>query len=70
VTVMAPTAALADALSTAFYLLGPEAAAPYVAQHPEVGVVFVEKRPEHPSACLLAFGLDEHDFVVAGNTVH
>ena len=27
VTVLAPTAALADALSTAFYLLGPEAAA-------------------------------------------
>jgi FAD:protein FMN transferase len=70
VTVLAPTAALADALSTAFYLLGPEAAAPYVAQHPEVGVVFVDKRPEQPTACLLAFGLDEHDFVVAGNTVH
>jgi thiamine biosynthesis lipoprotein len=70
VTVLAPTAALADALSTAFYLLGPEAATPYVAQHPEVGVVFVDKRPEQPSACLLAFGLNEHDFVVAGNTVH
>ncbi|HEX3448654.1 MAG TPA: FAD:protein FMN transferase [Isosphaeraceae bacterium] len=70
VTVLAPTAALADALSTAFYLLGPEAAAPYVAQHPEVGVVFVDKRPEQPSPCLLTFGLDDHDFVVAGNTVH
>ena len=29
-TVLAPTAALADALSTAFYLLGPQAAARYV----------------------------------------
>ena len=43
VTVLAPTAAEADALSTAFYLLGPEAAAAYVAGHPEVGVVFVER---------------------------
>src|SRR5207302_271095 len=37
VTVLAPTAADADALSTAFYLLGPEATAAYVAAHPEVG---------------------------------
>jgi thiamine biosynthesis lipoprotein len=69
VTVLAPTAALADALSTAFYLLGSQAAALYVARHPEVGVVFVENRPTEPSTSLLAFGLSEHDFVAAGNTV-
>ena len=45
VTVLAPTAAEADALSTAFYLLGAEAAAAYVAGHPEVGAVFVEEGP-------------------------
>ena len=45
VTVLAPTAALADALSTAFYLLGPEAAGAYVARHPEIGVVIVERGP-------------------------
>ena len=43
VTVVAPTAAMADALSTAFYLLGPEAAGAYVAKHPEIGVVFVDE---------------------------
>ena len=69
VTVLAPTAALADALSTTFYLLGSQAAALYVARHPEVGVVFVENRPTEPSLCLLAFGLSEHDFVAAGNTI-
>ena len=42
-TVLAPTAAEADALSTAFYLLGPDAAAAYIAEHPEVGAVFVEE---------------------------
>ena len=46
VTVVAPTAALADALSTAFYLLGPEAAGAYVATHPEVGVVIVDEGPD------------------------
>jgi FAD:protein FMN transferase len=70
VTVLAPTATLADALSTALYLLGSQAAAHFVARHPEVGVVFVENRPDEPSACLLTFGLSEHDFVAAGNTVH
>jgi FAD:protein FMN transferase len=70
VTVLAPTAALADALSTAFYLLGPQAAALYVESHPEVGVVFVDRRPKETSACVLVFGLGEHDFVAARNTVH
>lgn len=40
-TVLAPTAALADALSTAFYVLGPAAAADYTAAHPEVGSLLV-----------------------------
>ena len=50
VTVLAPTAADADALSTAFYLLGPEAARDYVAGNPEVGVVMVFRRPGRPVA--------------------
>ena len=36
-TVLAPTAAEADALSTAFYLLGPEGSAAFLADRPEVG---------------------------------
>jgi thiamine biosynthesis lipoprotein len=62
VTVVAPTAALADALSTAFYLLGPEAAQAYVATHPEVGVVIVDEGPEPASPRLIVFGLTEYDF--------
>ncbi len=50
VTVLRPSAAMADALSTAFYLLGPEAAAVYAAEHPEVGVVIVEERRDGRSA--------------------
>lgn len=42
VTVLAPTAAEADAWSTAFYLLGPEGSAPILAARPELGAIFVE----------------------------
>ncbi|WP_435011078.1 FAD:protein FMN transferase [Tundrisphaera lichenicola] len=43
VTVLAPTAAEADALSTAFYLLGPEGSAPLLASRPDVGALFVTR---------------------------
>lgn len=38
-TVIAPTAEQADALSTAFYVLGAEAASEYCAQHPEISAL-------------------------------
>lgn len=41
VSVLAPTAAEADALSTAFYLMGPAAASDYVARHPDISALFV-----------------------------
>ncbi len=39
VSVVAPTAAEADAISTAFYVLGPQAAIDYCHQHPPVAAV-------------------------------
>jgi thiamine biosynthesis lipoprotein len=63
VTVLALSAAIADALSTAFYLLGPDAAAEYIAAHPEIGAVFVERGPDESAPRLSIFGLGEHDFV-------
>ncbi len=65
VTVLAPTAAMADALSTAFYLLGPDAAAAYAADHSEVGVVIVESGPSLGLPRVLVFGLTEDDFTRA-----
>jgi thiamine biosynthesis lipoprotein len=38
-TVVAPTAALADALSTAFYVMGPQQSLDYCRRHPEIGAV-------------------------------
>ncbi len=62
VTVLAPTAAEADALSTAFYLIGAEAAASYVAAHPGVAAVFVEPGPADGSPRVTTLGLDDDDF--------
>jgi thiamine biosynthesis lipoprotein len=41
VTVLAPTAAEADALSTAFYVLGLEKALEYCDNHPSIGALLV-----------------------------
>jgi FAD:protein FMN transferase len=70
VTVLAPSAAMADALSTAFYLLGPQAAAAYSAGHPEVGVVIVLEAEPGGSPRILVLGLSESDFVPADHTVN
>jgi thiamine biosynthesis lipoprotein len=59
VTVVAPTAAEADALSTAFFLLGSDAAAEFVASHPEVGIVIVEEGQADRSPRVLAFGMGQ-----------
>lgn len=40
-TVVAPTAAWADAISTAFYVMGPERSLDYCWRHPEIGAVLV-----------------------------
>jgi FAD:protein FMN transferase len=62
VTVLAPTAAEADALSTAFYLLGPDAAAAYVDRHPAVGAIFVSEGAGDRSPRIVTLGLNDDDF--------
>ncbi len=62
VTVLAPTAAEADALSTAFYLLGPEAAAEYVAKHSAIAAVFVLAATAERAPRIVTFGLSDADF--------
>lgn len=52
VTVVAPRAAEADALSTAFFILGLEAAARYVREHPRVAVIALTDEPQPRLAVL------------------
>jgi thiamine biosynthesis lipoprotein len=63
VTVLAPTAAEADALSTALYLLGPEGAAAYVADHPELGAILIDESPVggRPHAVVLGLAWEEFE---------
>ncbi|HEY8505103.1 MAG TPA: FAD:protein FMN transferase [Gemmataceae bacterium] len=56
-SVVAPTAELADALSTAFFVLGEEGARRYCAARPEVGAVLL---PEGEGARPVALNLDSH----------
>ncbi len=54
-TVIAPSAAVTDALSTAFYVGGPELAAAYCAAHPGVMAILLERDSE----CPIIFGKNE-----------
>jgi thiamine biosynthesis lipoprotein len=53
-TVLAPTAAEADALATAFFILGVERAKAYGEKHPEVGAILLPDGSDVP----VTFGLD------------
>ncbi|MBR4833558.1 MAG: FAD:protein FMN transferase [Thermoguttaceae bacterium] len=56
-TVLAPTATEADALSTAFFVLGPEKTAEYCAKRPEIGALLVLERETSPGYALATFNL-------------
>ena len=60
-TVLAPTAAEADALSTAFYVLGIERTRDYCAAHPEIGVLLIEGRLDEPRDRIHLVGLAPED---------
>jgi thiamine biosynthesis lipoprotein len=51
-TAVAPTAAEADALATAFYILGAEKARAYCEKHPDVGAVLLPESPAGPPVVL------------------
>lgn len=58
-TVIAPTAAEADALSTAFYVMGPDAVERYCAERPDVSAVLVCPAEAEGGVRLCTFGLDK-----------
>jgi thiamine biosynthesis lipoprotein len=57
--VVAPTAAVADALATAFFILGVEKAEAYCAAHPEIGAVLL---PQGEDALPVVINLAPDDF--------
>ena len=63
--VLAPTAAEADALSTAFYVLGPPAAMQYCRNHPAIAAILFAELPGNRWQ-LHHSGLDDEVAVLAG----
>jgi len=61
-TVLAPTAALADGLATAFFVMGVEAVEEYCARHPTLGAVLVCPAEKSPGFTVRTFGLKEQDW--------
>ena len=51
VSVVAPTAAEADALATAFYILGVDEARAYCDTHPGIGAVLLPEGARRPIVC-------------------
>jgi thiamine biosynthesis lipoprotein len=62
-TVLAPTAARAEALSTAFFVLGVERAQQYCHNHPEIGGLLIPTPEPGQRAVWVACGLTESDLM-------
>jgi FAD:protein FMN transferase len=63
-TVIARTAAEADALSTAFYVLGPNLAQQYCQTHPEIGMLLVTPGEKQGTIAVHHYGLREDSWRV------
>lgn len=61
VTVVAPTATLADALSTALFVMGPEAALAYCQAHPEIAALMVVESPRAGQCEVHALGFTPNE---------
>lgn len=69
VTVVSPTATESDALSTAFYLMGEEQAASYIARHPRVGAIFLRDGTDDARPRMTVLNLTPADFEPAPDTI-
>ena len=63
-TVLGPSAALTDALATAFFVLGSEWALEYCSSRPELAAIFVLPAPQGPGVQISSTGLGDGDLRV------
>ena len=66
VTVVAPTAAVADALSTAFYVIGPDSALEYCRSRPEIAAVLVSPAQRGSGIEVRSAGLEADELRILG----
>ncbi|HEX4413818.1 MAG TPA: FAD:protein FMN transferase [Lacipirellulaceae bacterium] len=62
-TVRAPSATEAEALSTAFYVMGPQKAAEYCAAHPEIAALLIVPSNREGDVRLIALGPDDNQWL-------
>jgi thiamine biosynthesis lipoprotein len=67
-TVIAPTAAEAEGLSTAFYVLGPQKAGEYCATRPEIRALLVAPGDREGDVRVIALGPDSDQWLRLANT--
>ena len=65
-TVLAPTAAEADALATAFYILGPERAVAWLRDRPDVGLLMFVPKQGGQGVELMTEGLSDGEWRLTG----
>ncbi len=68
-TVLAPQAARADALATAFFVMGPEKAVDYCRSHPELAAILICPAPGSPGFEIKRIGVPDEDFLTASEIV-
>ena len=61
-TVLAPSAALADGLATAFFVMDSKEVGKYCADHPKIAALLVDEDPGETGITLHAWGLGEQDW--------
>ncbi len=61
-TVLAPSAALADAVSTACFVLGPEGTRQYCERHPEIAAILVCPGKRSGNIAIQVYGVHEDDW--------
>jgi FAD:protein FMN transferase len=66
-TVVAPTAAEAEGLSTAFYVMGPERTGEFCAARPEIAALLVAPGEREGDVRLITFGLDSDQSIRPAN---
>jgi thiamine biosynthesis lipoprotein len=66
-TVLAPTATLADALSTAFYILGPKKTQEYCDKHAEVSALLLIPSSNAAKCEIITAGVNNEEFMPLGD---
>ena len=64
-TVLAPTAALADGLATAFFVMTINEVKEYCSAHPSIGALLVLPLHDGANCALQAFGMTEQDYTIS-----